>query len=79
MSQKQIMMIGIDTDLSVAAEEYLKAVDVLNQSEDYVAGRRKDLIKIMKKIGKTNFTHNGHRFVFRSGHRTESSIVLKSA
>ena len=76
--QDQMRMTGIDTELSQVADKYLEAVIQLKSVEQLTQERRKDLIKVIKKVNKTNFIHNGIRIIFRSGHITDSTVVVKN-
>jgi len=75
--QKQMTLPGHDTELSLAADEYLEAVEKLDDAKSKKEERQLNLIELMRGIKKTSITHNGHLLELRRGKITKDTIVVK--
>ncbi len=75
--QDQTKMDGIDTDLSVLADEFIEAQNDVIKSKSFLGEVEQRFIECMRDKSKNTITHEGRTFTVRKGHLVKEAIIVK--
>lgn len=75
--EDQVKMEGIDTELSMIADEFLRAGNDVIKAKTSLDEVEQRFIDVMREHSKTSITHEGRTFSVRKGHVVKEAIVVK--